>query len=178
MIKRFFLIVAVATVSLLSYGQSSTDTISIVKNKYLLQGQPQKPRQLLNLMQNYPDAYLEMRKAKSNYDAASVFGFIGGFCIGYPLGQALAGGEPTWALAGVGAGMLVISIPLSNAYNKRAKNAIRMYNSEISGAAMEEYKRSWVLKAGITPSGVGLTHVTGPKTLSGFLFLPGLFFPL
>jgi len=61
-------------------------------------------------------------------------------------------------LAGVGAGMLVISIPLSSAYNKRAKNAIRMYNSEISGAAMEEYKRGrWVLKAGISPSGVGIT---------------------
>ena len=35
----------------------------------------------------------------------------GGFLIGWPLGTALAGGDPNWTLAAIGAGCVAIAIP-------------------------------------------------------------------
>jgi len=52
----------------------------------------------------------------------------GGFLIGYPIGTAIAGGNANWTLAAVGAGLLVVAIPLISGYNKHAINAVNIYN--------------------------------------------------
>jgi len=88
-----------------------------------------KPKQVLKIMESNPEAYAEFKKAKSNYDASQVFGFIGGFMICWPLGTALAGGEPEWGIAAGGLAVLCIAIPLDNAFKKHARNAITTYNS-------------------------------------------------
>lgn len=44
---------------------------------------------------------------------ANILGGVGGFLIGWPLGTLIAGGEPEWVLAGMGAGVLAVAIPLS-----------------------------------------------------------------
>jgi hypothetical protein len=111
-------------------GQTQNDTIEINKNKYELNGKILTPRQMLDLMADCPDAYNSMKKANTNYNAAMVFGCIGGFCIGYPLGQAIGGGKPVWALVGVGAGFIAIAIPFNIGYNKNARTAARLYNSK------------------------------------------------
>lgn len=39
-----------------------------------------------------------------------IFGFAGGALIGWPLGTAIAGGDPDWYLAGIGAGLAGVAI--------------------------------------------------------------------
>lgn len=88
-----------------------------------------KPRKVLERMEFNPEAFQAFKKAKSNYDAAQVLGFVGGFLIGWPLGTALGGGDPQWGLAGGGAALLLASIPLQSGFKKHAQNALTIYNS-------------------------------------------------
>jgi hypothetical protein len=53
-------------------------------------------------------AHREIKRAQTCNALSYVFGFLGGGCIGYPLGSFLGGGEPLWILAGVGAGFIAI----------------------------------------------------------------------
>lgn len=70
-----------------------------------------------------------IKKAKSQNTLASILGGAGGALFGYPVGTAIGGGEPNWVLAGVGAGIIAVAIPISASANKKAKQAVEMYNS-------------------------------------------------
>jgi hypothetical protein len=93
-----------------------------------------------------------MQLAKKNYDAGAVFSFVGGFMVGWPCGTALAGGDPEWALAGVGAGLIAISIPFSTAYVKHTKNAVSLYNDGLTSVKEDVAQ----IKFGMTNGGIGL----------------------
>lgn len=113
-------------------GFSQSDTITITKKSgttFRQNGIKLTPRHLLEITKYNAEAYQEMKIAKSNHDIGSVFGFTGGFLVGYPMGTALSGGKPNWVLAGVGAGLMLISIPFEVGYVKHAKNAVNLYNS-------------------------------------------------
>lgn len=136
-------------------GQSAADTIEVRKafsTVFRYKGKNQTPKQLLDLMAPIPEAVKEMEIARSNYTTSTVFGFIGGFLIGWPLGTAIGGGEPEWSLAGIGAGLLVISIPFTSAYNRHAKNAVALYNSSQRHSGLDGPE----LHLGMTGNGMGL----------------------
>lgn len=138
-----------------SYGQHASDTIEIKKSLgtvFRQNGKNLNTRQLLNITQSNTEAYKEMKIAKSNYDIGTAFGFAGGFLVGWPLGTAIAGGEPNWTLAGIGAGLIAVSIPFTAAYTKRAKNAVHLYNNGIKSTGMNNVD----LKIGLTYNGIGI----------------------
>jgi hypothetical protein len=151
--KKLLFIIIIVSFSFNSFCQTKNDTITIYKNKYSLNGKSLTPKQMMILFKDYPDAYNEMKIAKNNFDCATALSYISGFCIGYPLGQFLAGGEPTWAMAGVGVGLIFIEIPLASAYNKHTKSAIKLYNSKITGISSLKYNFYF----GMTSYGVGIT---------------------
>lgn len=137
------------------YGQNISDTIE-TKNAlgviFLQNGKKLTPRNLLEISSSNAESYKEMKIAKSNYDVGSVFGFAGGFMVGWPIGTAIGGGEPNWTLAVVGAGLIVISIPFSTAYSKHARKAVEIYNNGLkqTGSSTVEFR------LGLTFNGVGL----------------------
>ena len=137
---------------MIAHSQPATDTIMIVKNRYILDGKLLTPKQLLVLTKDQPEAYAAMKKAKTNWDLGMACGYIGGFCIGYSLGTALAGGEPEWALAGFGAGIILLAIPLGMGYKKHSRAAIRIYNSNIRQISRNHIK----IDFGLTGYGIGL----------------------
>ena len=120
---------------------------------FLQNGKKLTPKQLLEITKNNPEAYQEMKIAKSNYDIGSVFGFAGGFMVGWPLGSALAGGDPNWTIAGIGAGLIIISIPFSTKYSKHAKNAVGIYNNSLTQTGMKKVDFNF----GFTRTGIGIT---------------------
>ncbi|MGE0587763.1 MAG: hypothetical protein AB7O48_04260 [Cyclobacteriaceae bacterium] len=87
------------------------------------------PSQVLDILSENETAYLEFKRAKTNYSFAGVLGFAGGFMIGFPLGTALFGGDPEWGLAAGGVALVLASIPLNNAFKSHAQNALDIYNS-------------------------------------------------
>lgn len=79
-----------------------------------------------------PTAFSLVKSAQSNRSWASILGGAGGALIGYPIGKSLGGGDPNWILAAVGAGLILIAIPVSSGANKKAKEAVEIYNSGLT----------------------------------------------
>ncbi|MBI9067969.1 MAG: hypothetical protein JEZ09_11800 [Salinivirgaceae bacterium] len=134
--KKLFLIALLGIFAFGLQAQTSDETISMVKvfggYKFVQNGKFLKVNQLLEVTKINKQAYSEMKSAHSNYIAATIFGVIGGGMIGYPLGTAAGGGEPNWTMAAIGAGCVVISIPFSIQFNKKAKTAVKLYNQQVS----------------------------------------------
>jgi hypothetical protein len=148
-----FLVLVVITLQSVQ-GQLLRDTISVSRNSFIYRGNVLSANQLLEKMQNNPDAYSEMSVAKLNYDVSMVFSYVGGFCIGFPIGQSLGGGKPVWGLLGVGAAALVVAIPFSFAYINHARKAVRIYNSSLTRFGMERIN----INLQISGNGIGLCY--------------------
>lgn len=121
--------------------------------KIMQDGKELRPKQVLRIMESNPAAHAEFKKAKSNNDAAQVFGAIGGFMIGWPLGTAIAGGDPQWGLAAGGAGFILLSIPFSNGFTKHAKSAIEIYNNSSEPTSRHSYSLQ------VVPYGAGAKFI-------------------
>lgn len=116
----------------LTFGQNQTDSITFKKKGiYLQNGKILKPKQLLEITKDNPEAYALMKKAQTNYAFANVFSFTGGFIVGWQLGSLVGGGEPNWGVAGAGVGVVLIAIPFSSAYIKHSQNAVDLYNASL-----------------------------------------------
>lgn len=122
-----------------TYGQSSIDSISMKKvfgGYQFYQGEKRlNMNQLVNVMEPNEQAYKEIKSAQSNYAFATIVGCVGGAMVGWPIGTAIGGGEPNWAVAGIGAGLIVVSIPITQSFNKKAKQAVNTYNGGLKTSA-------------------------------------------
>lgn len=154
--KLFFSIIAILSICYnTTFGQSLSDTIQIKKRVgtvFIQNGEPLTPKRLLAITTINPTAYQEMKIAKTNYDIGTAFSFAGGFLVGWPLGTALGGGDPIWALVGVGAGLIALSIPFGTAYTQHAKKAVNLYNNDLHKTA----SRNVDFNFGLTANGIGL----------------------
>jgi uncharacterized membrane protein YedE/YeeE len=153
--RKIFTLGLLLILSYSLYGQSISDTIEVQKAMgvvFLQKGQKLTPRQLLEISESNPESYAEMKIAKGNYDAGSVFGFTGGFLVGWPLGTAVAGGDPNWTMAAIGAGLIGISIPFSVAYSKHARKAVEIYNGGLKQTGFNSVET----RVGLTSGGSGL----------------------
>lgn len=131
---------------IIAAGQSQTDSVTVIRKPlgtvFQQNGKYLTPKQLVEITSLNPDALAEMKKARTNYSAGMVFSYIGGFMIGWPIGTAIAGGDPEWAMAGIGAGLIGISIPFSASYTRHARNGVAIYNRTLtySGSVHPEYR--------------------------------------
>ena len=74
--------------------------------------------------------------------------------VGWQIGAALGGGDPNWALAGIGAGLIVVYIPISQKFNKQAKTAVDTFNGGLKTSSFWDNNE---LGIGLTGNGVGLS---------------------
>lgn len=124
----FFLLIACTSM----FGQSNSDSITVKDvfggYKFFQNDKQLTLSQVGKILQKNEFAYKEFTKAKSNNTIASIISGAGGFMIGYTLGTVMGGGKANWTVAGIGAGLVLVSIPITNNYKKRAKSAIDSYN--------------------------------------------------
>ncbi len=90
--------------------------------------------QVLEEMAPNESVYNLMISAKKDYLFTQILTASGGFMIGWPVGTAISGGEPNWAMAGIGAGIIAISIPISSNFKKKAHSAIKQHNTIITAS--------------------------------------------
>lgn len=141
-----------------TFGQTASDSISMKKvfgGYQFYQGEQRlNVNQLVNTMKPNNQAYQQIKSAQSTYTIATIIGGVGGFMVGWPIGTALGGGEPNWTMAGIGAGLIVVSIPISQSFNKKAKQAVETYNSGLQTSSFWDKNE---LKLSLTGNGIGLT---------------------
>ena len=109
-------------------GTVSAQELRVEKSKFYDGERLLKVSEYVELLKTNPEAYNLGLKAKSGYNAGNVLGFIGGFMIGWPLGTALGGGDPNWALLGAGGAVLAVGIPIQSSATKKLKKATEIYN--------------------------------------------------
>lgn len=137
------------------FSQNQTDSIQIEKRLgtvYTQNGNTLTFKHLMEISKVNDEAYSFMKQARTNNNAAMVFSLAGGFLVGYPLGTALAGGDPNWVMAGIGAGLIIVGIPFSIGASKNAKIAVEIYNS---GLVKPEARRI-NCNFGVTNNGIGI----------------------
>lgn len=125
--------------------------------KFTQNGNKMTMGDLVKTMEPNEQAYDLMKKARSNNIIASVIGFAGGGLIGWPIGAALGGGEPNWALAGIGAGLVVVSIPISSSASKKAKQAVDLYNASLNSTSMNGLRTDFEFIANGNGIGISMT---------------------
>ena len=138
--KTLLLTFVMLTISTINFAQEAinitpnqTDSIELKKifggYQFYQNDKLLKFKQLDNLIKSNNEAYDQFKSSKSSRTIATILGYAGGFMIGWPLGTAIAGGKPNWVIAGAGAGLTAISIPISINSNKKLKKAVSIYNS-------------------------------------------------
>jgi hypothetical protein len=105
--------------------------------------------QLITLFKNDPnmkDYYKPM--ALTNAGGALLYS-VGMALVLWPVAESLyADSNPNWNLAYIGAGCVILAIPLKRAYTKRATQAVEYYNSG--------YKRTSSIDLNVGGNGLGL----------------------
>ena len=157
--KKLTIIATVLVLSITAtFGQTAPDSISMKKvfggYAFFQNEKRLNMNQLLIATETNEQAYKIMKEAKTTYTWATIVGSAGGFMVGWQLGTALAGGEPNWVMAGVGAGLVIVSIPISNKFNTQAKSAVETFNG---GLRQTSFWNKNELKFALTENGVGLT---------------------
>lgn len=159
MLKIAFIFSLIVCSLTATVGQTAADTITMKKvfggYEFSQHGQILKMNELLKILQPNEAAFKQMQAAQTTNAFATVIGFVGGFMIGFPIGTAIAGGEPNWAMAGIGAGLLVVTIPITKRFNTQSKQAIESYNS---GLQTTSFWNNTQVKLCISGNGAGL-HV-------------------
>jgi hypothetical protein len=123
--------------------------------KYYHNGIPLKNHELAGLLSLNKLAHEEYKKAQGSNAAATIFSLAGGFLVGWPVGTAIAGGEPNWWLAVGGAGLILLSIPMTIDAKEKVYNAVEIYNEGL--AQTSEVKTKLML--GFSQNGIGIRLV-------------------
>ncbi len=116
-------------VSSLSFAQKIERHKTFFKYEFTQNGSLMSFGDVVRALNNNTEAYQLAKSARSNYILSQIIGSTGGFLIGWPLGTALSGDKPNWTLLGIGAGLVVISIPIEISSNKKIKKALNIYNA-------------------------------------------------
>ncbi|MDX9919072.1 MAG: hypothetical protein RB289_03650 [Paludibacter sp.] len=157
--KKIAITLALLAVSMsFMFGQTASDSITMKKvfgGYQFYQGERLlKMNDLTITMVLNNEAYKQIKSARSAYTMASILSYAGGFLVGWPLGTAIGGGEPNWTLAGIGAGLIVVSIPITQSFNKKAKQAVDTYNGGLQTSSFWDKNE---LNLSLTGNGIGLT---------------------
>ncbi len=157
MIKIAIILIFLLVSSSCLFGQTASDSIFMVKvpgGYHFYHGKQRIKRiPLAKMMKPNDEAYRQFRLAQSTHNYAFVIGGAGGFLIGLQFGNLLGMREPNWTSAGIGLGLGVISIPITQSYNRQAKRAVDMYNGALQTTSFWDRRE---LKIGGTENGVGL----------------------
>lgn len=110
---------------------------------------------LVTIMENNTEALELIKKGRTNRSFAGVLGFAGGALIGWPIGTSIGGGDANWTLAGIGAGLVAVSIPVSSKSNKKINQAVELYNAALNGTSYSNFNPEFNVIA--NTNGVGFS---------------------
>jgi hypothetical protein len=96
---------------------------------YRQDGQLLESSDMLDKLAKEPDSAPHVQRARALVTVAAVLAGVGGALVGYSLGQKITGQSPTWELAYVGAGAIVVALPLEIWGVSSVNSAVQAHNS-------------------------------------------------
>jgi hypothetical protein len=133
--KKLFVLAFILEMSIFSHSQIKSDSIEITNSRlgirFYRTNRRLKSSQLKNILEPNKLAYKEFKVA-NKYKAGYAFEFLGGFLIGWPLGNLIDGTKPNLLLAIAGISSACISIPLLKAYKEHIKKSVSIFNEQLN----------------------------------------------
>ena len=115
---------------------AQSDSITFKKNffgtKYYYHQKFLSYKEIDTVVAKFPEAKAEMKLALKKLDISIPFSAIGGGLIGGSLGYYFATKDFLWILPSLGITSIALSYPFSHSFSKHTKNAVEIYNREIS----------------------------------------------
>jgi len=123
-------------------------------NNYFFHNQKIKSSQVLDMLEPNPDAYDMFNSGQEAFTFANIFGVTGMGLILTSTILSMTSDESNWSMAWAGAGIILVSIPLYNKYNKNTSAAVDLYNGLLpESQPTEEIKTQ--LNFSVTNNGIG-----------------------
>ncbi len=132
---------------------NSVLTKKVLSDYQFHEGDKLKLNQLAYTMKHEVPDYQQVKPAKSTSTFALILSSVGGFLVGWPIGTAIAGGDPNWTLAAIGAGLIVISIPFYQSAKSKARQGINTSDGELQTSSIWDKSE---LNFSVTGNGIGL----------------------
>jgi hypothetical protein len=105
------------------------------------------------IMKDNADATSRLRTARTRGGIASVLGGVGGFLIGWPIGQALVSrGSADWWLAAAGGGVVLVGGLFQVSSGRQLKEGVDLYNEGIGAGEVASFDVELV----VVPGGLGV----------------------
>ena len=133
------------------------------KNFFIKDGEGYKLGQYKQVFTNQ-EAINHIKKARTNKTFAEIITYTGSFGIGFGIGMALSVKDNElfegqvkrdrntgWAIAGIGAGVALTSIPLWMGYSKNIRKGIKVENGTNENSVSQ-------LKLNVNGNGVGMAY--------------------
>jgi hypothetical protein len=134
------------------------DTLEIIRKslgyQYKYKGEILTLSQIGTILEKNTASAELYKSAKSSSGILNVLSFAGGFCIGYGLAPVLYGKQPDLALAGIGCGIIAVTIPITRSAENKLKRGVDIYNSNRTQAMVTPVQ--YEIKLAMIPNGIGV----------------------
>jgi hypothetical protein len=108
---------------------SASDSIIIRENRMYHKGYLLTDSYALTaLMKTNDEAYMKYKSSVAPGMISYFLSYMGGFFIGWQIGTAMGGGDPNWGVAGIGAGLIIVAIPIKLGSVKKQLESVDIYN--------------------------------------------------
>lgn len=141
--KPLFLLSILSVLSFFAHAQSdssfvvnSTDTIKISRkvgrsNFFYYQGERLRMGDIKYIVDGNEEATWQIGSARIQYAFADVLTIVGAVGIAVPVLRTMVSGHSAWYIAGIGAVVVAVSVPIRVAANRTATEAVELYNGGI-----------------------------------------------
>ena len=131
--------------------------ISIQGNKYYQNETRIASYNIKQIVKSNSEAFTFIKSAKRRKTWAQLCAGTGAFMIGGQLGRNLTNQRFLWSVAGAGAGLIVVSVPLFISSKNKTHDAVETFNSGLDKTSnIHEIKPE--LKLASTGNGLGLFY--------------------
>lgn len=157
MTKTFFTLLLFVLLSPIASAQLIESVRGNGKAPFSYEGETLNLRTLGEVLKADPEAYESYRKAKGAVVPASIISGVGGFLVGWQIGNALADNGRDFNIGPFlgGLGLVSIAVVLSSSSDRKISAAVNQFNAgrqpALDGAV------GWQLSAGSTANGYGLS---------------------
>jgi hypothetical protein len=111
-------------------------------------------KSISRVVRDNPKAISKIKAAETLATVGNIFGFAGGFLIGWPIGSAMSGEEANWNLAYAGGLIAFLGILYEFNSSSSVHDAVDIYNSSIQKSGKP--KDTTTLDFYLAPTRVGL----------------------
>ncbi len=99
---------------------------------FILEGQKLRINELVHILETNQPAHIKIKSARTDYSIATAVSMVGGFMVGWQLGNAVSGNSVKWEMIALGSGVAIVAIPLTKRSMKKAVGAVKLYNESLT----------------------------------------------